>query len=212
MPNLRVCKVCGETKPFERSTWVWDSVRGCSGQVCKVCRNVRSVELAMANPGRQAAATFKHRMSNPESAKRAAAKYRLVNRDLVNAKTVAWRIAYPEKSRTASKAAYAKNPTKRLAANKEWYSAHPGYASAAARRREFTLIQRTPQWVDEEHAWLIQEAYALMKLRTEVTGIQWHVDHKVPLRGKRVSGLHVIENLRVIPAKLNLTKNNSYTI
>jgi hypothetical protein len=58
----------------------------------------------------------------------------------------------------------------------------------------------------------MREAYKLAKLRTEMFGFSWHVDHIVPLQGEFVSGFHTPYNLQVIPAINNLQKGNSYAI
>lgn len=83
-------------------------------------------------------------------------------------------------------------------------------ASWNARNSKYraSKIQRTPVWLDEEQLWLIQEVYELAQLRSDATGVLHHVDHIYPLNGRDVSGLHVPENLQVIPWYDNLSKSN----
>lgn len=63
-----------------------------------------------------------------------------------------------------------------------------------------------PVWANK---FFIDEIYALARLRTELTGIEWQVDHIIPLRSKIVCGLHTEQNLQVIPAIENARKSNS---
>lgn len=48
------------------------------------------------------------------------------------------------------------------------------------------------------------------KVREHITGLDWHVDHIIPLKGRKVCGLHVWNNFAVIPATLNKRKSNSF--
>jgi hypothetical protein len=65
----------------------------------------------------------------------------------------------------------------------------------------------TPKWANK---FKIKELYGEAKRLSEITGEVYHVDHIVPLRHKDVCGLHVENNLRVVPAKDNLQKSNSF--
>jgi 5-methylcytosine-specific restriction endonuclease McrA len=85
----------------------------------------------------------------------------------------------------------------------------PIFAFNQAKRRS-SKLQRTPSWLSSEDFWLIDEIYKLSALRTKLTGVKWHVDHIVPLRGNNVSGLHVPSNLQVILGQDNISKHNRF--
>ena len=96
--------------------------------------------------------------------------------------------------------------------SKKYFSKHQqenkAYWSAKNAKYRATKLQRTPEWLTDDHLWMIEEVYELAQLRSKVTGVDHHVDHVVPLRGKTVSGLHVPWNLQVIPWYENLSKSN----
>lgn len=70
-----------------------------------------------------------------------------------------------------------------------------------------------PSWFDNEfNKFIIEEAYSLAKLRNKLTNITWHVDHIIPLKHPLVCGLHIWNNLQVIPSIENIRKGNTYII
>jgi hypothetical protein len=71
------------------------------------------------------------------------------------------------------------------------------------------LRKAKPKWAN---GFMLQEAYRVARLRSQVTGVEHHVDHIVPLRGSNVSGLHVPWNLRVITRAENMAKRNRLEI
>lgn len=61
---------------------------------------------------------------------------------------------------------------------------------------------------DELTLLVTSEGKELVIQRTKETGIRWDLDHMLPMKAANVSGLHCADNLQVIPARLNRTKNN----
>lgn len=95
----------------------------------------------------------------------------------------------------------------RRRAARVWRERHPGEANAYARLRQARRDQRMPLWADKEK---IQDIYKLAKRMQRELGVKMAVDHVIPLKGEAVSGLHVHENLRIIPYIENAKKHNSY--
>jgi 5-methylcytosine-specific restriction endonuclease McrA len=97
----------------------------------------------------------------------------------------------------------------RRASKKYWNKPENAGKRAAKRvRYKASKIQRTPKWVSQEETEKIKSLYEKAIQKTKETGIQWHVDHIIPLKGKIVSGLHVLNNLQIITAQDNLQKGN----
>ena len=84
---------------------------------------------------------------------------------------------------------------------------HPEKKACRSAKERATRLQRTPKWADLRK---IAGFYKESKRLYLETGIIHHVDHIIPLCGKIVSGLHVENNLRVIPASENLKKSNTF--
>jgi hypothetical protein len=138
--------------------------------------------------------------------------YRINNRDeLLARKRKAqkeYRIKYPERVRATVKATVKKHRVSRNAEKAAWARKNRGRVLAWCRARQLDKAKRTPSWLTPEDKWLIEEVYDLATKRTQATGVSWHVDHKYPLRGKTISGLHVPLNLQVILGSENSRKGN----
>ena len=133
-----------------------------------------------------------------------------------NERKKVWKKANPELSKLHLKIAetnrYIKHKEKRSALSKAWKLKNPAKLLSYDAKRRAAILNRIPKWLSEHDKIVIECKYAVANMLTKY-GIEiWHVDHIIPLQGKYVSGLHVPQNLRVIPAKINLSKGNSFKI
>ena len=164
---------------------------------CIACINIASVAWKKENPEKQIASMRKW-IEN--------------NRELHNTRVKRWQKENPEKVKLAEVAWVKANPEKVKANAKRYIKSHPAEYTARAVASVAKRAKRVPAWLTTEDKWMMCEAYKLAKLRTKMFGFVWEVDHVIPLRGKFVSGLHVLTNLQVIPKAENRKKSNNYVI
>lgn len=91
-----------------------------------------------------------------------------------------------------------------------WRKQNPAAYLAKKARYRARLLNAYPLWLTNTQEDLIDAVYFEATELTLNTGIPHHVDHIVPLQGENVCGLHVPWNLRAIPAKENIRKQNSF--
>ena len=98
------------------------------------------------------------------------------------------------------------NPEKARQNKRNYTKRNPWVAPDWLAKRRANIKNRTPKWLTPEDFKKIKNKYKEAKWMSVRSGFVHHVDHIIPLNGKTVSGLHVPENLRVIPKCHNQRK------
>jgi hypothetical protein len=112
--------------------------------------------------------------------------------------------SYVAKLAAQQRARYANDPEfvrMKQTYNKDWGRQNLAHKIAQNAKRRAAELAQMPKWADEL---AIRRFYWRRP-------IGFHVDHIIPLRGRHVSGLHVVENLQYLPASENLKKGARYT-
>ena len=97
---------------------------------------------------------------------------------------------------------YILNQKTQSARYKRWQQNNKDKVRLRSANERAVRLQRMPKWADKEK---IKEFYLNCP-----PGFQ--VDHIIPLRGKLVSGFHIVENLQYLPAKENIQKSNKFEV
>jgi hypothetical protein len=200
----KICKKCNIIKEVDLFPKRGNECKACVAIYMKVYRQTHAENI------RELKKQWK--LANIDHVKNKDRQYALNNPEKVKAYKLRWKLNNLEKDRLSKRKYTLNNPEKVKEAGTKWRINNPGLLRARDAKRRASKKNRTPKWVDKDHMWLIKEVYELAQIRTKQFGITWHVDHIIPLQGELVSGLHVIENLQVIPGIKNVKKKNKYEI
>lgn len=161
--------------------------------------------------------------SSPEARAAYLKEYARKNREKLRQRQADWRSAHAEELREyhreymRERRATQDEPEEAKQRNREravaWYAANRERAKLNAKancqKRRALLGGQTPAWADKAK---IKEIYKQALTVSKETGIPHEVDHIVPLRGKKATGLHVEHNLRVVTKFENRAKGCSHNI
>lgn len=218
------------------------SPRFTSNGKCKGCQDASNRAFYQQNTDAVKAQTRQWRTDNKDAVRRAQSDYAARNAERLNAARKAWvdenresiralKSAWAKKNSVSVAASRRKhfeanreslrlrhaefraaNPEKMRQWRRAWLKANPHFRVAEAHARRAKKLNATPPWFGEFDEFVMDEAARLCAERKAATGIEWHVDHIIPLRARSASGLHIAGNVQVIPATLNYAKNNKMVL
>ena len=221
---MKKCSKCKIEKPLDLFP---KTIRGKDGYCvqCKQCKNeyrrlnqhkYRAAQQVWCKENQEKLAQYEQtRKAKPEFKKIKAngnKKYRENHAEQLKLKKREYYWKNKERHSANMAANYQKNKEQVKQRVKKWVKENAAAVNARVMKRYALKLKATPSWLTEDDHWMLEQAYELAKLRTQMFGFKWHVDHIVPLQGKIVCGLHVPNNLQVIPASVNCSKRNRFEL
>lgn len=239
MSELKICKCCGIEKAlnmFHKHKETKDR----HFAECKECRSARrkaryqsnrDIELAVnrawkaENKERLAETNKRWKIENKDYYAAQQKDYRSTRLDLISEYNKQWYLENRDRKLHLGRLWYLNNKEYKDAQNRHWRKDNPEKVRQLARiyrmvnadkSRWFTAayrarkLQATPLWLSEESIQEVLDFYTAARMFQTYTGIDYQVDHIVPLQGETVCGLHVPWNLQLLPSFDNQSKGNRY--
>lgn len=175
---MHSCKNCGET---DLSKFGLHSTSKRPHGYCRSCRSDR-----YRDKSKEYYSTDKGKEVKSLSDK----KYYANNKDKLLDYNKKYRKDNADKLKLKKKEYYDKYKQDILDKCKIYKKTHKHNINKLCAKRRASKLKASLNW-GEFNTFVIEEMYDLARLRSETTGIKWHVDHILPLNNTKVQGLHV---------------------
>ena len=129
--------------------------------------------------------------------------YRATHKELIKKQVKERKALNPERFKEYQRRYYSKPEKKEQKKQylKKYHKENKDKLNAKTSRYRAARDQRIPKWANLK---------AIESIYKGNNSPGYHVDHIIPLRGEKVSGLHVEYNLQYLPGRENEAKNNRF--
>lgn len=197
---MKRCPKCGLTQSrsdFHKRARASDGLN----EWCKSCALANVKAHYVKNGERIRAYVKEWSERNKDRVKKSHAAYRLEHIKEEKERIKKRRLADPERHNRERREWALANKDSRKKTSKKYYENNKAKYAAWVRQRQAAQLKRLPLWANKKEISLFY--------RDKPAGME--VDHIIPLRGKNVSGLHVIENLQYLTMEQNRRKFTSFS-
>ena len=170
-------------------------------KVCTACKQTKELAAFSKNSGQKSGLE----PSCKACRKVYHAEFYKLNKERYAKNSREWIKRNPAASRVYSRRYRERYPGIAAKQTRKWREDNPMYGAIQTARRRASKRRAIPKWADRR---AILYHYKRAAFLTKERGFKYCVDHIVPLSSPLVCGLHVQDNLRVIPSGLNLLKSN----
>ena len=148
-----------------------------------------------------------YRKNNKEAAAASDARYYRDNKSAVSTRHSEYNKSHKTAKKVYDAQYYKDNLDLRINQSANWRQNNPDLVALYDADRRFKLELATPHWSEVEE---IKIVYLKRDEYRKIYGVQFEVDHIIPITSDTVCGLHVLSNLQLLSKSLNSGKTNNY--